>query len=143
LPFERISSSAQRWIGVTRAQYASRAVGSYRPDCICRSDLAAYDEITAVGERGVEAAKSLSIAEVATRRTMRLVRRKIENSQFAHPTSGVSVLRRSWTWLTNQLRTALPKPCVILLPKRRSCDARRSDSMMNEGDLNLHHEIDS
>ena len=92
--------------------------------------VAPYVKAQKTDDRDAEA-----IAEAATRPTMRLVMLKTE-AQL-----DLQVLRRARerlvagrTRLTNQLRAVLLERGVIL-PKRRSCLAKRLDELMKDGEL--------
>ena len=92
--------------------------------------VAPYIKAQKTDDRDAEA-----IAEAATRPTMRLVTLKTEEQldlQVLHRARERLVAGR--TRLTNQLRAVLLERGVIL-PKRRSCLAKRLDEMMKEGEL--------
>ena len=92
--------------------------------------VAPYVKAQKTDDRDAEA-----IAEAATRPTMRLVTLKTEEQldlQVLHRARERLVAGR--TRLTNQLRAVLLERGVIL-PKRRSCLAKRLDAMMKEGEL--------
>lgn len=92
--------------------------------------VAPYVKAQKTDDRDAEA-----IAEAATRPTMRLVTLKTEEQldlQVLHRARERLVAGR--TRLTNQLRAVLLERGVIL-PKRRSCLAKRLDEMMKEGEL--------
>ncbi|CAM3272199.1 hypothetical protein SPAN111604_14200 [Sphingomonas antarctica] len=92
--------------------------------------VAPYVKAQKTDDRDAEA-----IAEAATRPTMRLVTLKTEaqlDLQVLHRARERLVAGR--TRLTNQLRAVLLERGVIL-PKRRSCLAKRLDEMMKEGEL--------
>lgn len=92
--------------------------------------VAPYVKAQKTDDRDAEA-----IAEAATRPTMRLVTLKTEEQldlQVLHRARERLVAGR--TRLTNQLRAVLLERGLIL-PKRRSCLAKRLDAMMKEGEL--------
>lgn len=92
--------------------------------------VAPYGKAQKTDDRDAEA-----IAEAATRPQMRLVTLKTEEQldlQVLHRARERLVAGR--TRLTNQLRAVLLERGVIL-PKRRSCLAKRLDEMMADGEL--------